>query len=297
LFKHPEDRLPVALALGLTVVDFALYFGLESPWWLAGYWLLMLVPKGTISAWSHHHQHVPTFRWTPLNRLLELSHGLHSGLTSNAWFLHHVVGHHVNYLDQTKDESRWRRDDGKQMGSLEYTFTIAATAYWRCYKVGRRYPKQQRVFLTYAALTFALVTALVVYKPMQGIVLFVLPMISSLLFTAWVTYDHHAGIDASNHHEASVNTLNRRFNALTGNLGFHTAHHLRQAVHWSKLPALHRQIAHQIPAHLYREPDFALLLGNAKIDVFADAPEREEIPEPAARASKPPPMQEAAPAE
>jgi fatty acid desaturase len=132
---------------------------------------------------------------------------------------------------------------------------------------------------------------------MQGIVLFVLPMISSLLFTAWVTYDHHAGIDASNHHEASVNTLNRRFNALTGNLGFHTAHHLRQAVHWSKLPALHRQIAHQIPAHLYREPDFALLLGNAKIDVFADAPEREEIPEPAARASKPPPMQEAAPAE
>jgi fatty acid desaturase len=269
LFKHREDRLPVSFALGLSVVDFALYFGVDSPWWLAAYWLLMIVPKGTISAWSHHHQHVPTFRSIALNRLLELSHALHIGLTTNTWLLHHVLGHHVNYLDQTKDESRWRRADGTRMGAIEYSVTTAATAYWRCFQVGRRFPRHQRAFLTYAALTFGLVAALVLYKPVAALFLFVLPMICSMLFTAWVTHDHHAGLETENHLEASVNTLNRRFNLLTGNLGFHTAHHHRQAVHWSKLPELHRQIAHRIPAHLFRKPDFALLLGSAEVDVFA----------------------------
>ncbi len=274
MFKHREDRLPVGFALGLTIVDFALYFGVQSPWWLALYWLVMLVPKGTISAWSHHHQHVATFRSTALNRVLELSHGLHCGLTSNTWLLHHVLGHHVNYLDQTQVESRWRRADGTAMGPIEYSVVVASTAYWRCFQVGKRFPKHQRVFLSYLALTYALVAALVVYRPVHALFLFVLPLVCSMLFTAWVTHDHHAGLDTQNHLEASVNTLNRRFNLLTGNLGFHTAHHYKQAVHWSKLPELHRQIAHQIPPQLFRKPDFALLLGNAEVDVFAGQPAR-----------------------
>jgi fatty acid desaturase len=271
LFKYKEDRLPVAFALGLTVLDFALYFGVEGWWWLVSYWFLMIVPKGTISAWSHHHQHVPTFRSTALNRVLEFSHGLHVGLTSNTWLLHHVLGHHVNYLDQTKDESRWQRADGTRMGALEYSITIAVTAYYRCIRVGKRFPKHRRVFVTYGMLTLAVLTALVIYKPVHALFLFVLPMAVSMLFTAWVTYDHHAGLDTKNHMEASVNTLNRRFNLLTGNLGFHTAHHYKQSVHWSKLPALHRELAPKIAPHLYRKPDFALVLGTAEIDVFADA--------------------------
>ena len=47
MFKHPEDRLPVALAAGLTLIDFALYLSVESPWLLVGYWLLSIVPFGT----------------------------------------------------------------------------------------------------------------------------------------------------------------------------------------------------------------------------------------------------------
>lgn len=269
--------MPVCFALGLTILDFALYFAVERPWWLAAYWLVLIVPKGTISAWSHHHQHTPTFHSPVLNRVLELCHGLHVGLPSNAWLLHHVLGHHVNYLDQRTDQSRWRRADGTQMGVLEYSFTVAATAYYRSYLVGKRYPKHQRVFLISGALLFSLVTGLLLHKPVHALFLFVLPMMCSMLFTAWVTHDHHAGLDTQNHFEASVNTLNRRFNLLTGNLGFHTAHHHRQAVHWSKLPDLHRQIAHRIPPHLYRKPDFALLLGSGEIDVFA----RDSVPPPA----------------
>ncbi len=260
MFRYSEDRIPVALVAALTVVDFALYFTVENPWLLAGYWLLMLVPKGVIAAWSHHHQHVNVFRSTFLNRALGLSHALHTGITTPLGLLHHVFGHHLNYLDQTKDESRWRRKSGHMMGMIEYSFSILFTAYYRGYQVGKRYPKHQRVFVAFAALTLAVVAALVAYKPVAALFLFVLPMIISLLFTAWVTYDHHAGLDTQDAFEASFNIMSPSFNRLTGNLGYHTAHHQRQGVHWSRLPELHAQIADKIPAHLYRKTTFDVFL-------------------------------------
>jgi fatty acid desaturase len=260
LFKYPSDRLPVLVAVGMTVLDIAAYVVVRSPWLLVAYWIVMLIPKGVLCAWNHHHQHVATFRSTSLNRLLELCYALHTGITTNTWLLHHVLGHHQNYLDQAKDESRWRRANGQPLGVAAYTLTVAATAYPRAYHVGRRYPAHQRQFLIFTALTACLVAALVVVRPFAGIMLFVLPMICSLLYTSWVTYDHHAGLATDDHFQASYNNLNTWFNRLTGNLGYHTAHHYRQGVHWSKLPALHARIQQHIPAHLYRRSTFDRVL-------------------------------------
>jgi fatty acid desaturase len=260
LFKYPEDRWPVLVAAAMTAADVTMYVTVRSAWMLVAYWLLMLIPKGILCAWNHHHQHVATFRSTALNRLLELCYGLHTGVTTNTWVLHHVLGHHQNFLDQEKDESRWKRNNGEPMGVIEYTFSVAATAYPRAYQVGRRYPQHQRPFVIYAGLTLLLVVALVAFRPLAGIMLFVLPMVCSLLYTTWVTYDHHSGLDTDDHFQASYNNLNAMFNRLTGNLGYHTAHHYRQGVHWSKLPELHARIQHNIPAHLYRKSTFDRVL-------------------------------------
>ena len=261
MFKHREDILPVLLVVGLTAIDFTLYFTVDSLGVLVAYWLLMVVPKGVICAWNHHHQHTMTFRSAALNRLLELSYAFHTGVTSHLWVLHHVLGHHKHYLDQRVDESRWMRADGKTMSPLEYTWDVASTAYYRGYQVSKRYPKARHVFLTFSAITFALLAILVLHRPMQALFLFVLPMIVSLLFTSWVTYDHHSGLHADNEFEASYNNTGRWFNLLTGNLGYHTAHHMKQGLHWSKLPALHEQIKDRIPQQLYKESTFSFVLG------------------------------------
>jgi len=252
VFKYKEDRWPVCIILMLSLVDVVLYFTLNSSVWLFAYYLLMVVPKGLICAWNHHHQHLFTFRYKALNRGLEFFYALHTGVTTNLWRLHHVLGHHVNFLDQELDESRWQRKNGSQMGVIEYTLKVALTAYPRGYAVGKRYPKQLKPFLTYIVPTFLAVALLVWFKPAAGFFLFALPMITSLLFTAYVTYDHHTGLSTENEFEASYNNLSSVFNYLTGNLGYHTAHHYRQGVHWSRLPALHATIADKIPAHLYQ---------------------------------------------
>lgn len=250
----------MALVAALTCLDVLAYLVVDDVRVLCAYWLVMVIPKGLISAWNHHHQHAFTFRSPILNRALELSYAMHTGVTTHLWLLHHVLGHHVNYLDQSKDESRWQRKNGTRMNALEYTLNVSLTAYVRGWVVGRRYPKLQRTFVAFGLLTLALASVLVWYRPVPGLFIFVLPMVGTLMFTAWVTYDHHAGLTSENHFEASYNIMNRWFNVLTGNLGYHTAHHYKQGVHWSDLPKLHESIKDKIPAHLYRVSTFDAML-------------------------------------
>jgi len=232
----------------LTLVDLAVYFAVDRAWLIIGYFLAMIPVKSIIGAWNHHHQHVPMFRAKALNRLLEMSFALHTGVTTHAWTLHHVHGHHKNYLDQDLDESRWRKRSGETYSYVPYALITALTAYPRAYAVGRNHPRLQRTFVGYGILTVLLVAALVAFKPVNGLFLFVLLPISSLVITVAATHTHHSDLDTDDHMQASRNYTGSFHNLLTGNLGFHTAHHYRQGVHWSKLPELHASIVDKIPA-------------------------------------------------
>jgi fatty acid desaturase len=195
-----------------------------------------------------------------LNRLLELSYAFHTGITTNAWVLHHVLGHHINYLDQSKDESGWKRRDGSTMGELEYTLMIALTGYPRAFQVGRRYPRHRPGFYGMGLLVLLLLGAAFLWSPVNALFVFAIPMVAGYLVTCWHTYCHHAGLDTPNPYEASHNIMHRSYNILTGNLGYHTAHHVKPKLHWSKLPEFHAAIADRIPDHLYIEPFFPLNL-------------------------------------
>ena len=260
LFRHREDRIPVIVITLFFTLDIAAYFLLDNIWLLLSYWLLMIWPKGIICAWNHHHQHTPTFKHTFANRILELIYAMHTGVTAKLWVLYHVLGHHHNYLDQNKDESRWKRKSGKAMGRIEYTLNVAITAYYRGYKVGKKHPRPMKIFLISTVVTLFVVIALTWHRPLPALLCFILPMIGSLIFTAWVTHSHHAGLDVDNVFEASYNNTSPIYNLLTGNLGYHTAHHYKQGVHWSRLPELHETIKNKIPEHLYETSYLGSLL-------------------------------------
>ena len=254
VFRFAADRVPVAL--------FALYFALDltvltqaTSWWLPVLWFAVgIIPKGWICAWNHHHQHLSVFRVPVLNRLLEVIYGFQTGVTSHAWFLHHVVGHHRNYTDQKLDESRWAFADGSQMNQWQYIGITVATAYTRAFEVGKHFAAQQKVFVAMAALQVGLLTLALVFTPYNALFVLALPMLVSLAATVWATYFHHAGLYTDDHHAASYNILHAGYNWATGNLGYHTAHHLRHGLHWSLLPQYHAEIAQNIPAELYRQP-------------------------------------------
>jgi len=273
LFRHPEDRIPVLLFACVFALDLTVYFTAQS-WWLPLLWFgVMIIPKGWISAWNHHHQHLTMFRHAVPNRLLEIIFGFQTGVTSHTWFLHHVVGHHLNYMDQEKDESTWKRPDGTTMGEVEYALKTALTAYPRAYSVGReRHPKALRIFLSMIAVQVALLGVLFWHNAYNALFVFLLPMCVSIYVTSWATYFHHVGLETKKHQEASYNILHAGYNLMTGNLGYHTAHHTKQGLHWSKLPQLHAQMARDIPANLYRQPGIPFVWGasEAKLELSVE---------------------------
>ena len=253
-FRYSSDRPRVAVFLGIGLVDLAVCLFVGNPVVVIGYCVVSMLPKGMTCAFNHHHQHLSTFHSRLLNRSLEVVYALQTGVTSHTWTLHHTVGHHQNYLDQSADESRWRRKSGSPMGRIEYSFITGITAYYRAWKAGKNYPKYRATFQRMLIPVIAAVAFLVYLRPFAGTAIFLVTPLAMLFGTAWATYDHHSQRPTDPALGATTNVLSPLYNFWTGNLGFHTAHHFRPSAHWSKVPSIHALIAKQIPADAYLEP-------------------------------------------
>lgn len=253
-FKYSADRLPVLLIVLMFAADFAVFLLVDNPYLVVGWMVLGIFPKACICSFGHHHQHITVFKQAIPNRLLEIILGFQTGITANAWFLHHVIGHHRNYLDQEKDESRWRAPNGETMGAVRYSFEVSLTGYWRAWKAEKKMTKPRVLFMVMVIVQIVLLGGLFWYNWLHTLILFAFPMALSLYITAWHTYYHHAGLATDGHFDASYNIMHKWYNILTCNLGYHTAHHYKCGVHWSELPALHETIKEKIPESCYRPP-------------------------------------------
>jgi fatty acid desaturase len=249
-FRYKEDRIPVAIIVSLFFFDLLFFFMAQKLLVVFSWAAFSFSLKLFICAWNHHHQHCPTFHQKFLNRLLEIVYTFHTGITTNVWVLHHNLGHHVNYLDQEKDESRWRRKDGTQMGLWEYTAVTAITGYYRSLCVGKKYPKYLTDLVGMGILNGLILLGLLWLNPVNATLIFVIPMLLAYIGTCGTTYFHHAGLETDDHLHASHNVVHPVYNMITGNLGYHTAHHMKQALHWSKLPEFHKTIADKIEPSL-----------------------------------------------
>jgi fatty acid desaturase len=156
----------------------------------------------------------------------------------------------LNFLNQDKDESRWRDKNGNTMGYWRYSLEVTLTSYYRAFQVGKiqkKYKKERTDFIIFSLITVFSLILFSYINFFNAIFLFILPMLISLFLTSQATYKHHTGLDTKNVYEASRTDLNPFWNKLTGNLGYHTAHHARPNAHWSTLPELHEKIKHRIP--------------------------------------------------
>ncbi|MDJ0660044.1 MAG: fatty acid desaturase [Crocosphaera sp.] len=256
LVKKRIDYYPITVILLVLGIDLFIFFFSRSLWPLVIWIPLSLHIKGWICCWNHNHQHYNFFTVPWANRLLELVMGLQTGIVGEAWVLHHTLGHHLNYLDQSLDESAWKTPEGRLMSRLEYTFKVGLMAYPTALKVGQRHLQSRNKLIQNMLLTALVLGVFCFIDWLKTLIIFVIPMIILLFMVVYETYNHHAGLDEEDPYQATYNITDRWYNFFTCNLGYHTAHHLQCGRHWSQLPQLHEEIKHKIPVHLYREATF-----------------------------------------
>ena len=250
LLRHNIDLLPTTLVLLIAGVQVSLFFFVDTAW-VVYVAVLCLLPFQTSALTVNHNQHHQNFFNQPfLNRLFESIAYFQTGTSPYSWTLHHNIGHHQHYLDQTQDTSRWKWPNGRTMGHLEYVVFNTAMIYPEIVRVGRGHPAVFKKFARMLVANNLILLAFIVLDPLKAMVIFVLPMLAMLLVLVDTTYKHHVGLDVEDHFEASTNKLSYLYNLCMWNLGYHTAHHLKPGIHWTQLPALHREIEHRIPSTL-----------------------------------------------
>jgi fatty acid desaturase len=246
-YRHREDVLPSLIVFGVFAVQLYTFFCIESLGAVAGIMLALLAFSVVPGAISHNHHHQPTFRRQGLNRTYELILFMETGILPYAWTLHHNLGHHREYLDQERDPNQWRRADGSVISRLRYDIGGALGIYPAVFRIGRRHPELLRRFKLWSSVALLVLGVFIVLDPAKALLLFVAPVPVMYLGLIDNTYMQHSDLDTGSELTASRNTTSRLYNLISWNLGYHTAHHMKPHVHWSRLPMVYAQLESRIP--------------------------------------------------
>jgi beta-carotene hydroxylase len=246
-FRYKADRPAALFVLAIFAIQLWAFFSIHDPVHLAGLIFVLMFAQVSCGAICHNHHHVQIFTRPLPNRLLEVIMYLQTGTSGLSWTIHHNIGHHGDYLDQDRDPSRWQEPDGSTMHRVKYDFYNAAMIYPEIWKIGRRFPALFARFKRWFAISNIVLLGFVLYNPLNALIVFVIPMVAMLVILLDNTYQQHSGLSTRSHLVASRNVEHPLYNLTSWNLGYHTAHHMLPGEHWSKLPALHASIRHQIP--------------------------------------------------
>jgi fatty acid desaturase len=250
ILRFPEDRGPLALTLSVLAVQLGLFFGVENLGTIALIVLLYQPVQAVAIACNHYQHHVKVFRSRFLNRVYEVILFFHTGTPPYLITLHHNLGHHPHYLEPEEDTLAWQRPDGSRRSFVECLWRNFIGHVTQTIEIGRRYPKVYRRFKVMAAVSVLPLALLLWLNPAKATIIFVIPMLLAVFNVARLGFNQHAGLSLEDHLAASRNNESRLYNLVTFNSGYHTAHHVKPGLHWSRLPEFHRELRDRIPAEL-----------------------------------------------
>jgi len=250
ILRYPEDRWPLAYTLMVLAVQLGLFFGVRNLWVTALCVVLFQPVQAVAIACNHYQHHINIFNFRGLNRAYEVILYLQTGTPPYLITLHRNLGHHPHYLEPEQDTLRWQRPDGGSRGLVECLVKNFAGHLTWTIALGRRNPIVYRRLKIMTVVSLVTLSVLLYLDPVKAAIVFVGPMLLAIFNVARLGYDQHAGLELDDHLNASRNIESRFYNLVTFNSGYHTAHHVKPGLHWSRLPEFHRQLRDHIPAEL-----------------------------------------------
>lgn len=260
LLRHREDRR----ALGFAAVHFGLV-GVTLAWLHAGMPLWVFVacttPVLACSAFvqlisTHNAMHAPLFYKKRLNRAWQCVLSMCIGYPVSIYVPVHNLSHHLglqtpkDVLRTTEVRHRWNLLNlvhQMWMGTLH--LHVLHFAYVGTMRKSR--PKWHAQVRWEALCVIAYYAVIAIFVgPLAMLAWTFVPALMGQLLMVGFGYVQHDGCDATHEYNHSRNFLSPIFNWVICENGYHTVHHCKPALHWSRGPAVHRSdvVPHMHPA-------------------------------------------------
>jgi len=256
------DALPAALAVAQLVVAMALFAAWPGLGWVSriGWLALYAFSVGwNLNSIAHNFIHNPFFVSDRLNRLMSLVITL-ALLSPQTMYRYVHLRHHAGNADRPDAQGitidplsiYQHGHDGKPEPMLSYVFLEffrGDSPFELARKIGAKRPREARqalfefwaVIVVYGALlAVGLATGRWAFVPLMVLASYLGQCVSNLN-----GYYEHLGGDPDKPIAWGVSTYGRVYNWVFLYNGYHAEHHYRPKTHWTRMTALHRQIAEE----------------------------------------------------
>jgi beta-carotene hydroxylase len=213
---------------------------------------------------AHNHNHCPTFVGRRANALFSMWISFFYGYPTFAWIPTHNENHH-RFVNRPGDATiTWRHsNENCALSALTFFFVSARAqapliARFRR-RARRRNPRAYATFVAQYVVVFgghtaACVVAVALHGAARGVAVYGsalgLPAFAALWGLMFTNYVQHVDCDPWSRWNHSRNFVSAWMNFLVFDNGFHTVHHERPGLHWSRLRAEHARIAHHVDPRL-----------------------------------------------
>lgn len=218
----------------------------------------------SISSINHNIGHVPMWNNRLLNHITEYVAGTLQGAPLFLFKTVHIDSHH-RYNQGQEDATRVSRagDHNHLIGYITYpAFSIGPVRLLRNdYLSGLSYSSAAfRKVIIQHALLFLVWGIGLSFDWQRTLILIVIPQLIGIHFLMASNYLQHAHCEVGSEYNHSRNFTGKLFNFMFLNVGYHTAHHLQDRIHWTELPALHEQIQDNIKPELCKSSFIGYIL-------------------------------------
>ncbi len=196
---------------------------------------------------AHNHMHLGIFRGRRANSLFSVVLSFGFGEPPTGIVTAHNERHHrhcdseLDFVRCAQAKARWN-----WVNFLVFPFVAVRTMMrekdrdLRRWKVAR--PKLYRQALLERGVFWAVLLLALLADPMSTLIYLAVPWAFGQFCIIGINLLQHQDCDPGSEFDFARNVTGRLANWVFLNSGFHTAHHLRPGLHWSKLPEYHAQV-------------------------------------------------------
>jgi beta-carotene hydroxylase len=211
-------------------------------------WFLFM--SVTVAVMTHNHNHLPMWRSKMMNLLTDWWMTVFYGFPIFAWIPTHNKNHHRFNNRKGDDSITYRVSEKNNFLTLVSYPTIsgyyqqkAIIAYLKDLKANDR-EKFWICISQYVVLVLWLAAALLIDWE-KALLFVIIPQQVSLFSVLIFNYVQHVHANEESEWNHSRN-FTGFLNFLLFNNGYHTIHHHRAGLHWTKVPEAHKEIEHNI---------------------------------------------------